>query len=323
MTDRRYTTRRRPGHDAPRATVRGRVSAADDGQRLDAWLRAACETAFGEVSRAFVRRAIVAGVVRVDGRIVRGAGRPLRAGQAIDAAIDPSRLPPRGAQGAAAGEDAPSVLFADQWLIAIDKPAGLPTVPTADPRRDSLVRQAERWLRARGQAGRLGVHQRLDLDTSGVVLFTLAREADGGLARAFADRAIEKVYLALVRRPPSGALPPRLEGRVEAGPTERPAVTRIDVIGDLGPALLVEARPLTGRKHQIRVHLARAGAPLLGDLRYGGPAAAGGLPVPRVMLHARRLALAHPVTGQPLAIDSPVPPDFAGLLAGLTRRGAG
>ena len=180
----------------------------------------------------------------------------------------------------------------------------------------------QRLVDAAGET--VAVHQRLDRDTSGVVLFGLAAEANAGLARAFAGRDAEKTYLALTVRP--SALPPRelaLDAPLAAGgPARRPvrvggdgalpAHTRVTVREVLGDALLVEARPRTGRKHQVRAHLAHAGLPVLGDAVYGAAGTA-----PRLMLHASRLALAHPVTGRPLVIDCPLPSDFARFLEGL------
>jgi 23S rRNA-/tRNA-specific pseudouridylate synthase len=99
-------------------------------------------------------------------------------------------------------------------------------------------------------------------------------------------------------------------------------VTAFQILDDLGPALLVEARPETGRKHQIRAHLSGTGMPILGDRRYGGPVLVGDCMAPRVMLHALRLSLRHPVTGEPLDLTCPYPVDFAALLLCLRRQRA-
>lgn len=224
------------------------------------------------------------------------------------------------------------MLLDDEWLIAADKPAGLPMHATADPRRAHFVGAVKAYLAARAPGSGepyLGVHQRLDLDTSGVVLFTKDAAANAGLARQFERREIEKVYLALVKRP--ARLPPRAWtvsdtlGRLGRGrmgrlaPEDRgvPAHTDFRLLEVLPHALLVEARPRTGRQHQVRVHLANAGLPILGDATYGG-ATPG---IPRLLLHATRLTLRHPVTGAPLAIASPPPPAFGGAGApDRTRR---
>jgi 23S rRNA pseudouridine1911/1915/1917 synthase len=310
----------------PVRRVRRRVSRGEDGRALADTLAAALELVVGRtVPRSRVRAMIAAGAVSVDGRPVRVAARPLREGQVVSA------LARVGALGAPAeATDRPfvltpsAVLYRDEWLIAVAKPPGLPTHPTADPSRPSLVGHVERFLAEAGLPGRLSVHQRLDRDTSGVVLFGLAAEANEGLARAFQERAVEKRYVALTARPRS-RLPasfvvdaPLSEGgkarrpvRV-GGPDARDAITDVKVRETLPGALLVDARPRTGRKHQVRAHLAHAGLPILGDALYGDAAAA-----PRLMLHAARVVLVHPVTGRRLSIECPPPPDFGAVLTRL------
>lgn len=281
------------------------------------------------VPRARVRALVASGAARVDGVVVRVAGRPLRAGQLVEARVEAGLL-----RAGAEKTDRPfalteaAILFRDDALVAVDKPPGLPTHPTADPHRPSLVSHLVAWLGGPGAAPALAVHQRLDRDTSGVVLFGIDPRANEGLARAFAGRQARKTYLALVARP-AGPVARRLRidtalgmadrgGRVRVGgPGAREASTEVVVREVLPRALLVEARPATGRRHQVRAHLAHAGMPVLGDPLYGGPA--GG--VARTMLHAWTLELAHPLDGRPLAIESPLPADFRSALERL-RDGA-
>jgi 23S rRNA pseudouridine1911/1915/1917 synthase len=306
------------------------VARAADGQRLDVVVRAALDGATPRpLSNSDVRRVLAGGGVRIDGRVVRGAGRPLHAGQRLSVVVDLSRL---ASQGVHAGvPPVPHLLFEDADLVAVDKPAGVPTVPTADPRRRSLVDQVRLCLAARGRGAQpaLGVHQRLDAATTGVVVFSKTPAAAAGLDALFASRRVEKTYLALcaVAEPAAGlAASGRISSaldvsgrgkgaRVTSSPDGRAAVTAVRVLERLGPAALVEARPATGRKHQVRAHLADAGLPLLGDARYGGPTRVRGRAIPRPMLHASRLALPHPVGGPRLSIDAPLPDDFASLLA--------
>src|SRR5262249_30048165 len=161
-----------------------------------------------------------------------------------------------------------------------------PTVPTADPRRPSLAAAVKAFLAARRPDAPpaepyLAVHQRLDRDTSGVVLFAIDPAANAGLAAAFAGRAVGKTYDALTRRP-RARLPRRFTADAPVPEDGAAARTEPPVAKVLARGLLVEARPLTGRKHQIRTPLARTGAPILGDDRY---APRGGTSVPRLMLH--------------------------------------
>ena len=303
-----------------------RVSQGEAGRTLAEILgQALARVAGGEVPRSRVRAMIASGAVCVNGRPLRVAARPLRAGQRVEAIARLDALRP-----AVSGTDRPfrlgpeSILHRDRWLLAVAKPPGLPTHATADPARPSLAGHVAGLLAAEEARGVLAVHQRLDRDTSGIVLFAVDPAANAGLARAFERREVEKTYLALTARPDEA---PPLRFRVDAplaagGPARRPvriggegarpAQTDVSVREALPHALLVEARPRTGRKHQVRVHLAHAGLPVLGDPLYGDGGAA-----PRLMLHAVRLALAHPVTGERLVIDCPLPADFRGLLARL------
>jgi len=295
-----------------------RTTAAHEGQRLDDVLASWLPAVLGvPLSRSTLRRIVMAGAVSVNGRALRRPGRPLRAGLRLEARVDLDRLQRDRAEDARAFSlSHADVLYEDDVLIAVDKPPGLPTVPTADPRRPSLVGAVKAFLAARRSVGAepyLAVHQRLDRDTSGVVLFATDPAANAGLAAAFAGRGVEKTYRALTESP-RGRLPRRFT--VDAPVTDDGAAARTEltVLKALPRGLLVEARPLTGRKHQIRIHLARSGAAILGDDRY---ARRRGPSVPRLMLHARRLALAHPFTGAPIVIESPLPADFQRALAAL------
>jgi 23S rRNA pseudouridine1911/1915/1917 synthase len=322
------TRRRRDGR--PASPLVRRVTAPDAGRRLVDALAGWLEERLGRpVPRSRVRALVASGGARVDGVVVRAAGRPLRAGQRVEALVRPELL-----RAGAEATDRPfaltegAILFRDGALLAVDKPPGLPTHPTADPRRPSLVSHVQAWLGGHGPAPALAVHQRLDRDTSGVVLFGIDPRANPGLARSFAGRQARKTYLALVVRP-AGPLVRRLRidaalgttdrrGRVRVGgPGARDAETEVVVREVLPRALLVEARPSTGRRHQVRAHLAHAGMAVLGDPLYGGP----GRGVARTMLHAWRLEIAHPLDARPLAIESPLPADFRAALERL--RGGG
>jgi 23S rRNA pseudouridine1911/1915/1917 synthase len=285
------------------------VAPHEAGLSLEAlWREALREALGGEVPRSRARAMIAAGAVSLDGVPCRSAGRRLRRGQRLEAAARVGALRPR-----TAATDRPfclgpeSILYRDAWLVAVAKPPGLPTHATADPRRPSLVGHLEGLLGAEGRAPYVAVHQRLDRDTSGVVLFATDPAANAGLARAFACQSVEKVYQALSLRPRT--LPPRTF-RVDV-PLGRPASTDVRVLEVLDAVLLVEARPHTGRRHQVRAHLAHAGLPVVGDRVYG----VGGEGAGRLMLHAARLSLAHPVSGAPLVVECPLPPDFSVALA--------
>lgn len=324
-----------------------RVAPHEAGRRLVDLLLAWLRTELAEpVPMARVRALVASGGVRVDGVVSRAPGRPLARGAHVKARIEVGRLRARAERlDRPFALTAQRVLFDDGVVLAVDKPPGLPTHATADPARPSLVSHVERFLRARGVSGTLAVHQRLDRDTSGVVLFGIEPRANPGLARAFAERQAVKTYLAITaapRRPqpdrfrvtvPLGPAGAGREGVRVGGPGTLPAETEVVVRERFAAALLVEVRPLTGRRHQVRAHLAHAGLPIVGDSVYGEPgprrggarltrheAAGASEAAPRLMLHALRLELPHPTTGEPLAIESPIPPDFMRVLQAHRRR---
>ncbi len=319
--------------------TRWRVTARERDLRLDDLAGSRLETALGRpLSRSIVRKLIMAGAVRVERQIVRRPGLRVAEGRLVEVLVDPRRLPPvDGPARERAAADQVRVLYRDSQLLAVDKPAGVPMHATADATRRDLFSAVRDWLAredpaAAPQGPYLGLHHRLDRETSGVVLFTTDPVANGPLARAFAGRSVSKVYHALTvpgrasREGWTVSVPLGRCGtgrRARMGATEHGAAaeTVFRLLQRLGGADLVEARPLTGRKHQVRAHLSASGTPILGDERYGGPSDVSGVEVPRVMLHAFSLALPHPLNGRPLHIECPYPSDFAQVLSAL-RSGA-
>jgi 23S rRNA pseudouridine1911/1915/1917 synthase len=270
------------------------------------------------VTRGVARRALEQGGVFVDGRRCKVASRGVHAGQEVVVNLEEGgRVPAR-----AAPLDPARVLHVDPHLVAVDKPAGVPAQPTLTSDQGTLPD-----LVAAAVGGPVTIVHRLDLETSGVTVLARTALAAAALSAAFRDGGPEKTYLALCARapsPPAGRVDaplgkdPARPGRRVVRPDGDPAATRYATLRvGVGGCALVEARPETGRTHQIRVHLAHAGAPLLGDVRYGGPRQVAAYAVSRVMLHATRLVLAHPATGEPLAFQAPLPEDFAAALAAL------
>ncbi len=286
-----------------------RVGPGDAGERLDRFIAAR-----GGLSRGLARRTLEAGGVFLDGRRCKVAGRSVRPGQRVVVNLaEGGRTPPPAG-------DLPRqrLIFADRHLAAVDKPSGVAAQPTLTHDRGSLPDLVGRLL-----GGEVQVVHRLDRETSGVTVLARTREAAAALAEAFRTGAPAKTYLALAARapePPEGRIDaplgkdPSHPGRRAVLPSGEPAATRYRTLR-VGPsgAALVECRPETGRTHQIRAHLARLGAPLLGDPRYGGPRRVGEVSVPRVMLHALRLEIDHPGTGERLTLAAPVPEDFAAV----------
>jgi 23S rRNA pseudouridine1911/1915/1917 synthase len=173
---------------------------------------------------------------------------------------------------------------------------------------------------------------RLDAGTSGIVLLARDASTHRRLSEAFQGRRVAKVYEAIVRgslQPPEGeidaplALDRRDRRRMTVDPRGKPASTGYRVVRRYPGASLVALRPRTGRTHQIRVHMAFRGHPIVGDDLYGGPRAIGDLAVARLLLHARSLEFSHPVSGTPIRITAPRPKDFKAAMAAAARAGLG
>jgi len=284
------------------------------------------------LSRALVQEWIGAGLVRVDGAAATRASLHPRPGAEVEVLLPGARPhPPPVAQ------DIPlSILFEDDALLAVDKPPGMVAHPTKGYADGTLVNALLFHL---GKAeGGAGLVSRLDKGTSGVLLVAKAPGVHGRLARILRGGGVEKEYLAAVYGPvpfPKGRIDLRIlpeahdPRRRRASRTEgQPASTLWERVaepaGEEPGIALLRCRLLTGRTHQIRVHLEAEGMPIVGDPVYGAPRwkglrdpdlAAACRDFPRQALHARRLRFPHPVTGAALEVVAPVPEDLAGLLA--------
>jgi 23S rRNA pseudouridine1911/1915/1917 synthase len=286
------------------------VPAEAAGQRVDVFV--------GErlsLSRNRLKALFEADAVRVDGRKVK-KGLSLSAGQKVLVELEDVAV------GAVADASlALTVLFEDDALIAVDKPAGVPSQPL-EPGETGTVANAlvARWpaLSAVGDDPReAGLCHRLDVETSGVLLAAKTKEAWATMRAAFSEAGgVDKRYLALVRGPIAD------EGEIDlplvhagdhvrpafSGDEARPARSSFVVLQRHGAASLVEVRLFTGVLHQVRAHLAAIGAPIVGDTRYGGRAHPG---LERFFLHAASLTFTHPLSGRTLRIESALPEALA------------
>jgi 23S rRNA pseudouridine1911/1915/1917 synthase len=265
--------------------------------------------------------------VTIDGALASAGDRP-RAGQRV--AVRPAPPPPSAAQPQAIPL---AVLYEDADLVVIDKPAGMVVHPAPGHADGTLVNALLHHFGALPgeDAARPGIVHRLDAQTSGVMVVARTAAAREGLMQAFATHAIERAYLAIaVGHPPAKVTYETLHGR---HPRDRKrfsskvvrgkrALTHVEVLERLHGASLVRCTLETGRTHQIRVHLADHGFPLLGDPTYGKTpkdarvrAAASALG--RQALHAAVLGFAHPITGRALRFETPPPSDFQAALSAL------
>mgnify|MGYP001815980071 CR=1 FL=1 len=265
------------------------------------------------------------GAVWVDRTRETDGERTLEAGEAVTVHI------PRYGVRRYYETDPERILYRDPWLLAYDKEAGIPSQPTPYDGYNNVFEALKRWLGSEPCAGglppgverkdaggsdTLALHHRLDMAVSGLMIFALSTRANAPLFEAFRDRQVEKKYRAVVCGEPGEdswverAAIGRQGGRylcVEPG-RGKEAETGFRVLRRAHGRALVEARPKTGRTHQIRLHLALRGLPILGDRQYGG------LPYPRCMLHAQSLNLPHPVKSEPLVIEATLPDAFEGAL---------
>ncbi len=276
-------------------------------------------TAVKFLSRSVARHWIESGAVSVDGRVATRPSARVREGAAITIALPDSAVRRSRPVGEAGALD---VVYEDDSLIALNKPAGVVVHPSYKQLSGTLL-NALLW-RIRERPGlQPGIFTRLDKDTSGLVIVALTPGVHARLQREAAAGRVSKQYLAVVRglpRPASGdiVLPlgrdPLDRRRVVVAGAGAPSHTRYEVIAPCGEGnTLVRCEPVTGRTHQIRVHLAASGWPVVGDRAYGEPDPR----IARQALHAWRATLPHPDTQHPVELEAPLPEDMTQLLADL------
>lgn len=275
-------------------------------------------------SRADVQRAIADDLILVDGR-PRPKSHRLVGGERVEAQIPgPGDLEP---------ETGPlPVSYQDDHLIVVSKPAGLVTHPTASRRSGTLVNRLLAMgvpLSRLGGGDRPGIVHRLDAGTSGLMVVAKDDQTHAALADMFRRHEVDRRYLALVKgsvkqeRFLVEAALERRGARIRVGAAlGKRAATEVEVRERLGRRTLVEARPRTGRTHQIRVHLSAVGHPVLGDRAYGGGGdEAKSLGLTRPFLHSWRLSFDHPKTGDRIELDDPLPDDLSEALQRARQQG--
>lgn len=304
------------------------VDAASTGVRLDAFLTARQPT----LSRSRIKALIESAHATVDGAPAKPSAR-MRAGQRVEIVVPP-REP-----ATVTPQDIPlDIVFEDDALLVINKPPGLTVHPGAGQPSGTMVNAIVSRLPQLLHLGgglRPGIVHRLDKDTSGLLVVAKTDHALRDLQQQVASRTMRRVYLALVQ----GRLPhdegtvdapigrdPRHRTRMAVVRGGRQASTRYRVIERMAAHTLVEASLVTGRTHQIRVHLAHLRHPVAGDPVYGGRAAAGassGLGLTRQALHAYRLRFRHPTIGAEMVFEAAPPADFTGAVARARAEGVG
>ena len=289
----------------------GVVAADAEGQRLDQFLAEPLG------SRARAARLIAAGLVRVDGREL-AKRHSVRAGERV--VVERETPGPAAASGPQPAQF--TVVWEDEWLIVVDKPAGVVVHPARGHLTGTLVQALADRAAGGEDPQRPGIVHRLDRDTSGLLVVAKSDAVHRRLKAMLAARSLRREYLTLVE-----GTPPARSGTIEApigrdrhdrlkhsvdSAAPRAAVTHFELVELLAHAALLRVRLETGRTHQIRVHLQAIGHPVIGDLVYGGPMRFG---LERQFLHAQRLAFAHPATGAPVDVRAPLPGDLTAALA--------
>lgn len=278
-----------------------------------------------ELSWRQIREAVEKGQVTIESRVEKDPGFDVSA----DPAIELNRNRPSQSTARAAFD----ILHEDDLIIVLNKPAGLlsiPSNPEAGSSEDTVLRRVREYLQfKRGHKSYVGMLHRLDRDTSGSLAVALSKETHAAGREMFKHHRFERHYLALVRgipNPPEGTIEARIstgyrDGRrklVDGEDEGLESATDYRVKERLNGAALLELRLHTGRQHQIRLHLEKLGHPLIGERVYSGGGASGftrqapgpAVSAQRNMLHAWTLEFPHPITGEPIAVEAPLPADF-------------
>jgi 23S rRNA pseudouridine1911/1915/1917 synthase len=271
-----------------------------------------------------VRKLVQTGKVRIDGRVVTDPQLVVTKGATVTLQMSA----PRPAAGAVPRD---ALVHVDPHVVVVRKPAGIATVPYEDE-RDTLDRVVQSLLRKVARPGTsiapLGVVQRLDKETSGLLVFARTTSAKRHLQQQLREHSVHRRYVAIAHGE-VGAKVHRsflvqnrgdgLRGSTNNHELGREAITHVTPLESLAGATLIECRLQTGRTHQIRIHLAEAGHPLVGERIYVRGFTGEQLAAPRVMLHAAELGFVHPHTGQTLRFQDEIPPEMSAVIAALRR----
>ena len=302
------------------------ITVQKSGQRLDVFLK----EAFPHLSRNLLQKLIYHGKVTLNKAVTRKPSRVVKGGDDVHISISsttkvPTTLPLQRLPL--------NILFEDNYLLVLSKPAGMTTHPVRPEQTDTLVNallyhtQNLSWV---GGPLRPGIVHRLDKDTSGVMVVAKTDLIHLALSAQFRKREVQKKYVALVRGRPSdregtidvkiGRNPKKRKKMVQNGKFAREAITHYRVLKSWGGWSLLEVHPLTGRTHQIRVHLKALNCFLIGDRLYGGkPGKDSPFPVNRCMLHAAFLGFFHPVEREWMEFEAPLPQDMETIINYLEK----
>lgn len=295
----------------------------NSGPRLDNFLATHLPDRLQQpISKGQVRKLIIAGAVYLNGHRTRIASKPVFAGSRVVIHVDVSKLGPSAGSADPDFVMSPDhILYEDDNLIIVNKPCGLPTQPTVDRARNNMFTELQKYLKSTRNHDYVGLHHRLDRDTSGLLLFTKTKDLNRKISDLFQNREIQKSYLAWVDfQSQAPKIHDSFQIENHLGKDTRSKInkfrsvksggdiaqTAFQVLAVQGHLAKVLCEPKTGRTHQIRVHLSEYGWPILGDRLYGTDPETS----TRLHLHAWRLNFLHPLTQEPIQIEAPVPKDL-------------
>ena len=277
-----------------------------------------------DLSRTFAKKIIDLGGVHVNGRRVRSCSLQVKTGDQIEIYLDHFSTSPFRLRET-------DIVFQDKYLIVLNKPAQIDTQPTHARFKGTLYEALQWHLKdpfRPQQKPDVGMIQRLDRGTSGLIVFSIHPRAHKKMTEIFVEHRVQKRYLALVVGIPEPATAEirsflartRRENKViSVSKGGKEAITRYRLQQAYAANSLLEVDLLTGRSHQIRAHLSEQGHPLLGDQRYGGPQRVAGVALDRPLLHASELSFEHPVTGEALHFSAPLPDDMNKLILTMKK----
>jgi 23S rRNA pseudouridine1911/1915/1917 synthase len=306
----------RSTNDTPRRFV---VPPALAGRPIDGALKV-----LGAMSWGDARKLVARGKVKIADTVVLDGERKVRAGDVIE--IDPHARRPT----AVGAFDKKRIVYVDPHVVVVDKPAGISTVPYDEKERgtlDQLVAASLPKPRGKGPPPSLGVVQRLDKETSGLIVFARTFGAKKALAAQLRAHTVHRRYFAIAHgQVPKATLRSHiaqnrgdgLRGTSRFRDQGQLSVTHVEPMRTLENATLVACRLETGRTHQIRIHLAEAGHPIVGERVYVRDYGSELISAPRPMLHAAELGFVHPVRGAPMKFEAPLPADFQAILERLS-----
>lgn len=296
----------------------------DSKPRLDNFLAEKLPAVLNDnISKGQIRKLIVAGAVYLNGKRVRIASKEIFKNARVEVYIDQQKLHTPQKEEQLIDVTANCILYEDEDILVANKPFGLATQPTVDKARNNFYTALQKLIRERGGSNEyLGLHHRLDRDTSGLLLFSRSQRANEPIAEMFREHNIVKSYVAicghpnkltqnkfiiknfLKRDPDSAKKMARYTATNSGGDS---AETHFEVLNKTSDFATVLCQPITGRTHQIRVHLSENGTPIWGDPLYGKSFSGH---ADRLMLHAWKLEFEHPTTGKHMLLSAPLPAEF-------------